>query len=470
MKRRILSALLVATAAAACSESEAVEAPSFTTTTTSRGDLRITVEATGTVEPIRNLEVKSQASGEILRLHVDVGDQVQPGTLLAEVDPRDVRNAYEQAEADLAVARSRAQIAEQQLSRQEELLEAGVVTQQELETATLEAANAQANLVRSRTNFELAQLRLNDVTIRAPLAGTVLSRNVEEGTVIQSASQNVSGGTVLFVMADLDAMQVRTLVDETDMGRLSAGMPAGVTVEAYPDRTFRGEVEKIEPQAQVEQNVTMFPVIVRLDNRNGLLRPGMNAEVEVLVDQTTDALLVPNTAIVSLQDLVPAAMALGLDPESLDMGQLMAGGGRTARTASAEQGGDSATAGAAAGEAPAAPPTMAELRQQVERGEITRDSVRKLIQARRAAMGGEAGGRGGGDPEVRRAAVFVMNNGIPEPRVIQIGLNDWDNTAVVSGLEGGEELAVVGAAQLRAQAQARARRFTGGGGLPFSNN
>lgn len=437
MNRRILSALLLAVAVTACSEGEAAEdGPSYTTTSVSRGNLRITVEATGAVEPIRNLEVKSQASGEILRLHVEVGDEVTPGTLLAEVDPRDVRNAYEQAEADLAVAEARAGIAEQQLARQRELLEAGVITQQELETATLEAANAQANLVRSRTNFGLAELRLADVTIRAPLTGTILSRNVEEGTVIQSASQNVSGGSVLFTMADLQRMQVRTLVDETDVGQLTAGLPASVTVEAFPDRNFQGTVEKIEPQAVVEQNVTLFPVIVTLDNRDGLLRPGMNAEVEVLVDEANDVILVPNNAIVNVRDVIPAAMAIGLSTDDLQGfgGRPGGAGGPPAGVAGGRpQGTGGPPAGAAGG------------------------------------MPGAAAQEGGAAQDMRTAAVFVMNNGVPEPKIIRIGLNDWDNTAAISGLEGDEELAVVGAAQIRAAAQARIRRFTGGSGLPFGN-
>jgi HlyD family secretion protein len=489
MRIRNWAAALVAVGLAACSTGEAAEEPRLATTELSRGDLRITVEATGTVEPIREVEVKSKASGEILRLHVDIGDQVEPGTLLAEVDPRDVRNAFEQAEADLAVAEARSEINAQQLQRQQELLAAGVVTQQETEAASLEAANAEANLVKARTNYDLAELRLRDVTIQAPLRGTILQRNVEEGTVIQSASQNVSGGTVLFVMAALESMQVRTLVDETDMGQLRAGMPANVQVEAYPERTFRGVVEKIEPQAMVQQNVTMFPVIVTLDNRGGLLRPGMNAEVEILVDQALDVLLVPNGALVGVRDVAPAAMALGLDPESLDMGQF---GRRPGPTGGPPSGGAGApgarpgNAGAATGapgsgatdggaEAPSeAREEMARLRARVESGEITRDSMRALVRARMASGG--AGGASmasedgsGGGVEARPSVVFVMNaQGLPEPRVIQVGLSDWDNTQVVSGLEGDEVLAVVGAAQLQAQQQEWLERIRSrSGGSPF---
>ncbi|MXV95535.1 MAG: efflux RND transporter periplasmic adaptor subunit, partial [Gemmatimonadetes bacterium] len=292
-------------------------------------DLRITAEATGELEPVLRVEVKSKASGEILDLFVDSGDEVEPGTLLARVDPRDVQNAFDQATADLDVARARIEIARAQERRSRELLDSEVITAQEYEARQLEFANAQAAHVRAETNLELATLRLEDVTIRAPLAGTILEKQVEFGQVIQSASQNVSGGTPLFIMANLDDMRVRTLVDETDVGQLGAGMAATVTVEAFPDRTFQGAIEKIEPQAVVEQNVTMFPVIVLLDNRAGLLKPGMNAEVEVLVDERLATLTVPNNAVVQPQELAPAAEVLGLDPQSVSVdrtawGDLMA--------------------------------------------------------------------------------------------------------------------------------------------------
>ncbi|HSM03497.1 MAG TPA: hypothetical protein VK858_02700 [Longimicrobiales bacterium] len=219
-------------------------------------------------------------------------------------------------------------------------------------------------------------------------------------------------------------------------------------------------------------------MIVTLDNRSGLLRPGMNAEVEILINQATDVLLVPNGAMVGVRDVGPAAMALGLDPETLDLGAL-AGGGmrrpggaggaagqRQARPAAATDGadngtqvpGDSARAG------------MARLRAQVESGEITQDSMRAVIRARMAAGDPrDASPAGGIDAEARPSVVFVMNaQGQPEPRVIQVGLSDWDNTQVVSGLDGEETLAVVGAAQLQAQqAEWLERIRSRSGGSPF---
>src|SRR5690606_34083068 len=245
-----------------------------------RRDLDVRVQAAGTVEPIRLVEVKSKASGEVLRILAETGDELTRGTLLVEIDPRDVRNALLQAEADLEVARARLATAEAQRQRAEELRKANVVTEQEYESAAMEEANARAQLVKAQTNLELARERMGDVTIRAPIDGTIIKREVEVGQIIASASQNISGGTTLLIMADLSEMQVRTLIDETDIGQVRPGQVARVQVQAYPGRTFVGSVLKIEPQAVVDQNVTMFPVLVRLDNRERLLKPGMNAEVE----------------------------------------------------------------------------------------------------------------------------------------------------------------------------------------------
>jgi HlyD family secretion protein len=496
---------------AGCGEGEAaVEgAPTRLTATVRRGDMVIQAEATGNVEPVRKVEVKSKASGEVLRLHADVGDRVTRGTLLAEIDPRDVRNNYNQVEANLEVARARLEIAAAQLERSNQLLAANVITQQEHENARLDNTNAQAELVRAQTNFDLAQLQLNDVSIRAPMDGTIIQKNVEEGVVIQSASQNVSGGTALFLMADLAEMQVRTLVDETDMGLLRAGLPASVSVEAFASQSFDGVIEKIEPQAVVEQNVTMFPVIVSLDNSSGLLKPGMNAEVEIFIDEARDVLLVPNNAIVQTDDVGPAAMALGLDVESLDLtafassgggartfaaragggGEGAASGGQGRSSGQGGQGGQGGQRGTGArngggGRAgvelsPEMQARMQELRAQVESGAISQDSMRALMQGMRGQVtapgAAGAGGASGAASarQTRPAAVFVMGAaGVPEPRLVQMGLGDWDNTEIVSGVEEGEQLVIVTAAQLQAQQEAFLEQVRGrmGGQNPFGGN
>jgi HlyD family secretion protein len=262
--------------------------------------------------------VKSKASGEVLGLFVETGDNVPRGTTLAQIDPRDVQNALDQAQADLEVAEVQAQTAGAHRERTEALRQANVVTQQEYENAIQSAANARASLVRAQTNLQLARERRGDVSIDAPIAGTVIERTVEVGQIIASATSNVSGGTTLLRMADLSEMQVRALVDETDIGQVMAGQDVEVSVDAYPDRVFSGRVLKIEPQAVVEQNVTMFPVLVRLQNLEGLLRPGMNASIAVRISEKLGVPTVPNEAVVAPQDAAGVAAALGIDPSGLE--------------------------------------------------------------------------------------------------------------------------------------------------------
>jgi HlyD family secretion protein len=282
-----------------------------------RRNLDVKAEASGTIEPIRVVEVKSKASGEILRLPVETGDVVARGDLLATVDPRDVSNAYNQAKADLDVAEARVANSEAMLKRTDELRKANVATEQELEQAQLDIANQRAQLVKAQTNLQLAEERLKDVTIRAPIAGVVIERPVEVGTIIASASQNVSGGTTLMKMADLTQMQVRALIDETDLGKIRAGMSVQVSVEAYPDRKFQGTVLKIEPQAVIDQNVTMFPVLVELDNQAGLLKVGMNADVEIQISSRENVIVVPNSAVVTTRDAPTAGAVLGLTEDQV---------------------------------------------------------------------------------------------------------------------------------------------------------
>lgn len=452
-----------------------------------RRDLDVRVEAAGTVEPIRLVEVKSKASGEVLRILAETGDELTRGTLLVEIDPRDVRNALLQAEADLEVARARLATAEAQRQRAEELRKANVVTEQEYESAAMEEANARAQLVKAQTNLELARERMGDVTIRAPIDGTIIKREVEVGQIIASASQNISGGTTLLIMADLSEMQVRTLIDETDIGQIRPGQVARVQVQAYPGRTFVGSVLKIEPQAVVDQNVTMFPVLVRLDNRERLLKPGMNAEVEIEIARREDVVVVPNSAVVSPQDLMAAALAVGLDEDAVRTAM------RSRRGGPGGPGGPGGAAPAAMegvaarpvqGPGESAPPAeagaksaddaglseqCAALRERLQAGGMSAlsDEDRAKLRECRQLFGGGPGA-GGAGPQAGAAAdlpftprmgfAFVKGPNGPEPRPVVLGMNDWDYTEVIRGVEPGEEVVIISVARLQQQQQQFAER------------
>ena len=285
-------------------------------TAVERRTLELAIEATGRVEPVRVVEVKSRASGEVRSVKAETGDVIDKGALLAEIDPRDVQNALDQAEADVEAARVHRRVTASHLARVKRLVAEGVVPERDLDTAENEATSATSAALRAETNLSLARERRGDVTIRAPIAGTILESQVEPGQIVASATANVSGGNTLFKMADLLAIRVRAKIDETDIGRIAPGQRVRVTFEAFSSRIFRGEVEKIEPLAVTDQNVTQFPVLVRLDNPERLLMPGMSGEIRLQVDRREDVLVVPNGALVEMRDVTSAATTLGVPVET----------------------------------------------------------------------------------------------------------------------------------------------------------
>ena len=337
MKQTLALALAIGVATAACSGSKD-KAPFVQTAAVTRRTIVIDAEATGAVEPINVVEVKSKASGLITKMPVETGTLVKPGNLLVQIDTRDVQNQYNQAEADLKASQAKLQVSEQQKKRSDELFKARVITSQEFESASLDLENSKAALIRSAANLDLAKQRLEDATVTAPTAGTILTKTVSLGQVITSATSSATGGTTLLTMADLGRVRVRALFSETDIGQVRPGQTASVTVDAFPDRRFQGVVEKIEPSATIQQNVTMFPVLVTLDNSESLLKPGMNGEVAVLVDQVNDVLAVPNDAVKNIREAAATGQMLGLNPDSVTAevrAQMQNGFGRSRADAAA---------------------------------------------------------------------------------------------------------------------------------------
>jgi len=315
----ILSLLL----AGACAEKEDI-GPVYDTAGVSWRTLEVAVSSAGIVEPLATVEVKSKASGEVLGVHVETGDKVEEGSLVVSIDPRIVRNRLAQADAELKAAISRRDIAKTQKERVVSLVDNGTLTQSDFEQATLDLANAEAQVVTSRVQVENARIAVDDTDIRAPISGTIIFKPVETGQVISSPTQDFSGGTLLLQMADLSEVQIRSLVDETDIGKIRPGMPAQVSVAAYPNQPFPGEVLKIEPQAVIEQNVTMFAVLVSIQNPDGLLLPGMNAEVEVSIVRADNVMTIPVMALRTRRDLDSTATILGRPVD--DIKEALAGG------------------------------------------------------------------------------------------------------------------------------------------------
>ncbi|WKW11083.1 efflux RND transporter periplasmic adaptor subunit [Pseudogemmatithrix spongiicola] len=563
--RRLSLAFLAALGLVAACGKKAAAPLRISTAPIERRTIIVQAEATGIIEPINVVEVKSRASGQIIEMPVETGSLINPGELIVQLDTRDVQNQFDQSKADLESAQASLAVAEQNKKRSDELFRSQIITAQENEQAGLTYQNALSQIVRARTNLDLAQQRLDDARVVAPVRGTVIEKPVALGQVIQSGTQAVGGGTTIIKMADLTKVRARALVNETDIGRVMQGQEATVIVDAFPDRPFRGTVEKIEPQAVVQQNVTMFPVLVSLENREGLLLPGMNGEVSIISDRRENVIAVPNEAIRSVREVAQVAGLLGLNADSVQaqlrsaMGGGFGGGapmgmnggarpqggppagGAQARPGyadfSAQQGGRQGGQGGfqmpdvtdaqckAVADARAAKPAVARRLDSLQTAMRSNDADRPALMggiraaytelgvdamvaraclarqqgggARTAgpaaptgqptparngpralqAPGAQTGGaarNGGSRAGSRSGLVFVQKaDSTWEPRMVRLGVADYDYTEVLSGLEEGEQVALLSAVALQAQRQEnqdRMRAMTGGasplGGAP----
>ena len=487
---RTATGLLLVFALTACEQDQPESvAPLYDSAPVEIRDIEVNVEAAGVIEPEITVEVKSKASGEILAMHAETGDVVEEGFLLVEVDKRTPRNRLAEAEASLVAARARRAIAETQMERSRTLFETGTLTETDYEQSQLEFANSEAQVIGSEVALENARIAMDDTDVRAPVTGTIILKNVETGMVISSPTQDVSGGTILMQMADLTNVQVRTLVDETDIGKIRPGMSTRVTVAAYPNQPFEGEVLKIEPQAIVEQNVTMFAVLIRLENRGGLLKPGMNAEVDIQIANRSAASVVPTMALRADSDIPTAALMLGLEETEL----------RSALGHDIEQ-----VAPAPNGAPPALDMDQArELMMRSRNGETLSASEQAqldaMIQMRQQQGGGTAnfGGRTaleggamgafngavGGNRQGPRSGssvveyqfggdywVVAMRDGEPVPTAVRTGVTDLQYSEIVAGLEPEDQVLLLPSTSLFEQQemlqQFISERF--GSSTPFS--
>lgn len=467
---------------AGCTKKPANPSSAIQTATIAKQDLIVDVEATGVIQPINAVQVRSKASGQIMKMPAELGSRVKPGDLLVQVDPRQVTNNYNQAKAALLAAQANLTVTKTQLDRAEGLAKAGVLTAPDLETAQLNYANAQSTVAAAKTNLDNAQIALEDARIESPITGVVIEKDVSIGQVISSATNNAGGGTLLLQMADLGQVMDSTLVSESDIGNVKPGQKATVKVDAYPNRAFTGTVEKIAPEATVQQSVTMFPVLIRLDNKDGALMPGMNSDVSVLVQQRTNVIAVPNDAIRTPREGAQVAEALGLDPTKVagevktQLASLHPGTGRTAPNAT----GDTA---AAAGMIDAPDSTQA---GQASRGQRGGANGRRVARNGAGGAAGGAGGQGGGGAQPgagtstgseygagstrHTGLVFLAQNGTFVPRVISLGVANYDVTEVRSGLAEGDQVALVTTAMLLQAQNARQQRIKSFTALPGMNS
>jgi HlyD family secretion protein len=295
----ILAAALVALAVAVIVIVRIVQrgrgqASPYRTEAIQRGDVRVQVSATGTLDAVTTVQVGSQITGTINALYADFNSQVKRGQVLAVIDPTFLNAQVAQSEADLEKARVTQRQAERDMARQEPLKQQGLASQADIDAAetALDAArasvkSAEAALTRAKTNLAYA-------TIASPIDGIVVSRDVDVG---QTVAASLSAPTLFTIAQDLTQMQLEAAVDEADIGMIRVGQSVSFTVDAFPEGTFSGEVRQIRLAPKTEQNVVSYTVVVRVPNPDLRLLPGMTANATFLIDEARDVLRVPSSAL-----------------------------------------------------------------------------------------------------------------------------------------------------------------------------
>ena len=308
----------------------------FRTMKVERGDIRSIVTATGTINPVVTVMVGSQISGRIKSLYADFNSQVKEGQVIAQIDPAIFEAQVEQAKANVLGAQAnilnaqanlenakanltKAEVAvldaKRTLDRNQPLVEKKVIAQSvfdtaqttydsavaqresakaQLESAKSQVESAKAQLGQSKASLKLAETNLGYTTIRSPVTGTVISRNVDVG---QTVAASLQAPTLFTIAKDLTQMQVDTNFSEADIGRIENGQEATFSVDAYPERTFRGRVSEVRNAPITVQNVVTYDVVIQVDNRDLKLKPGMTANITIVVAHREGILKIPNAAL-----------------------------------------------------------------------------------------------------------------------------------------------------------------------------
>jgi HlyD family secretion protein len=321
-----------------------------------RMDLAKSVVATGRVQPITKVEVKSKASGLIRKLDVDVGDHVHPGQVLAELDREQLQAQVQEMKASLADAEAAVQSAQAALARDQvdargvdvpflrrEMVRAqkmykdGLIASQALDDAEknfriaenkmnvahsalavdqAQIAEAKAKVLQARASLDNAEADLSYATIRSPIDGEVLSRDVEIGDAVSSILVLGSQATLVMTLGDMHQVYIKGKVDESDIGQVHLGQSARIKVQSYPNHAFTGTVTKIYPMGVEKDNVTTFEVRVSVENPEGLLKADMSANAEIVQEEHKNVLTVPEGAVI--YDSKRATFVQVPDPQAPD--------------------------------------------------------------------------------------------------------------------------------------------------------
>ena len=422
-------------------------ASKFRSAVVERGGIESAVSATGTVQPVEQVEVGSQVSGTVYRLHADYNSRVTEGQVLCELEPSGLNARVAQNEAAVARAEAALEDGRRQLRRARELSVQQLVSQADLETAEVTVLQREADLKAARAQLAAVRVDQRNAIIRAPISGVVISRNIDLGQTVAASLQ----APKLFVIArDLTQMQVETRIDEADIGSVRPGLPVSFTVDAFPDDKFHGEVSVVRLEPIVEQGVVTYTTVIRTQNPELKLRPGMTANVTVLVARHDDVLKIPAAALRFRPPEAGREGRSGGPREGMGVGRATAAGaGATAMAGTERPGAKPRGEAARRGAAPAAGATR---EGGVARGGMREGGMREgpglqggpqgMRAGRTQLRGGPAGGPGGGDlPAPKPGTVYVLRDGKPVRVQVVTGLTDGTSVEILSGeLKSGDEV------------------------------
>ncbi|HEY6365769.1 MAG TPA: efflux RND transporter periplasmic adaptor subunit [Candidatus Binatia bacterium] len=372
-----------------------------------RGSVTQVVSSTGTLQAMVTVLVGSQVSGTIDKLFADFNTKVQAGQVVAQLNQDKFKASVDQARANLLAAESnlaKAKVSvvdsQRTLERNRELRKRELMAQSELDAAqtAYDAATAQlevnkAQAAQAQAALNQATVDLNNTVIRSPVDGIVISRSVDVG---QTVAASLQAPTLFTIANDLAKMEVHTNVDEADVGNVSEGQEVTFTVDAFPARRFRGRVHQVRNAPTIVQNVVTYDAVVRIDNKELLLKPGMTANVQFLVNRREDVLTIPN-------------MAMRFKP-----------------------------------------PDQKDEAQELLRREQSRAAPTVGAKRTSRAPGGAGGGGGRGG---RRITIYVLSAGKAEPVEVQLGITDGSKTELREGELKENDLVIIGMASAATQSQ-----------------
>lgn len=454
----------------------------FRTAAVEQGDIRVAISATGTLSALSTVDVGSEVSGKVEEVLVDFNDPVTKGQIIARIDPSTFETQIEQGDATIASARAGLQTAQAGLrnaeldyARKARLVEQKLIARGDLDQALAardqaraQVNSAQAQIRQQRASTQNFRLNLGRTVIRSPVDGVVLNRSVEPGQTVAASLQ----APVLFKIAeDLVRMEIVLAVDESDIGQVKQGQSVSFTVDAFPDRQFRGKVSQVRLSATNTNNVITYPVVVEVDNRDQVLLPGMTTNAEIEVSRRDNVLKAPNAAMRfkppvddpnqaqaqaqqrgGMSDELPAiAASLKLDAaqqavfdEALSkMRERIA-----ARTAAPQQGPGGGSALFGGGRPGGGGPSSggggnnasgAMRQRMLERFNQQFGSFRTALNESQrqqwdAAVNGLVG--------ARRAPIYVLAEGKPKQVMVRVGASDGSSTEIIGDIKAGQEVIV----------------------------